>query len=296
LSILIVIWIVSAVYSYHISSETGGGETKFAFAGSTIKDATVMSLIWDNFTPANLRLAAKAAIVVDAATGQVLFAKNQDSQLPIASLTKLATALVFLECNPNLSGTVTITADDKLGAGHTKFYTGETVSLKDCLHMCLMRSDNVAARALARATGYSLEKFVYLMNNLAFRLGLEHTQFVDPTGLFAGNVSTAADYVKLARKAFENTTIAEISAKRSYQFKPLNKRITHTLYNTNRMLYSNLKINAGKTGYISQSGYCLALNAIDGAGHPITAILLGAPSNNRRYKDAYTLLTYAMNN
>jgi serine-type D-Ala-D-Ala endopeptidase (penicillin-binding protein 7) len=294
LSIVILVWIVSAVYSYHISSKSG--DSKYAFAGSTTNESNVMSLVWDNFTPTNLKLAARAAIVVDAATGKVLFAKNQDTQQPIASLTKLATALVFLECNPDLNGTVTITAADKQGAGRTKFFTGETLTLKDCLHMCLMRSDNVAARALARSTGYSMEKFVYLMNNLAYRLGLEHTAFVDPTGLFAGNMSTAADYVKLARKAFENPTIGDITSKRNYQFRPLNKKITHTLYNTNRLLFSNHNINGGKTGYISQAGYCLALNAVDNSGRPITAILLGAPSNSRRYKDASTLMTYAMNN
>jgi D-alanyl-D-alanine endopeptidase (penicillin-binding protein 7) len=294
LIIAILVWIVSATYSYHISSKLYSG--KSAFASTTSKEEGTFSLLWDKFSPIKMKLGAKAAIVVDASTGEVLYAKNQTSQLPIASLTKLATVLVFLETNPDLLNTITINSDEKQGAGHSKLYIGETITLRDCLHMCLMRSDNVAARALAVATGLASDEFITKMNELATRLGLENTRFVDPTGLFAGNVSTAEDYVKLAKTAFANETISTITAKHNYQFKPLNRRVVHTLYNTNRLLYSNDSVRGGKTGYISASGYCLALNAVDKTGRPIMAVLLGSPSNGYRYRDATKLLTYAMNN
>jgi len=293
LSITVMIWVISAVYSYRVAEE----KTPSHGHGITdSREAGVFSLIWDNFAPTKLNISARAAIVVDALTGEVIFAKNEDSRLPIASLTKLATALAFLETGPNLNDVITITAEDKAGAGRSRLYVGERITLYDCLHMCLMRSDNAAARALARATGYSMEKFVFLMNNLAFRMGLTSTTFVDPTGLYSGNVSSAEDYVKLARLAFENSIISEITSKKSYQFRALNKNVIHSVYNTNRLVYGDYKVKGGKTGYISQSGYCLALNVVDDNGHPITAVLLGSSSNGYRYKDAKKLLTLALNN
>lgn len=292
LSIIVLVWVVSAVYSLRVGSEKRPA-TRNSFGDP--QEAGVFSLIWDNFAPTKLNISARAAIVIDGITGNVLFAKNQDMPLPIASLTKLATALTFLETNPDLNDTVTITDEDKQGAGRSRLYVGEKITLYDCLHMCLMRSDNAAARALARSTGYSMEKFVFLMNNLAFRMGLENTHFVDPTGLYSGNVSSAEDYVKLARLAFDNEIISEITSKKSYQFRALNKKVNHTVYNTNRLVYGDYKIKGGKTGYISQSGYCLALNVLDDDGRPVTAVLLGSPSNGYRYKDAKKLLTLALN-
>ncbi len=293
LSVLVMFWVISAVYSYRVTKEK---TPSHGYGIADSREASVFSLIWDNFAPTKLNISARAAIVVDALTGEVIFAKNQDSRLPIASLTKLATALTFLETKPNLNDVVTITAEDKAGAGRSRLYVGERITLHDCLHMCLMRSDNAAARALARSTGFSMEKFVFLMNNLAYRMGLKNTTFVDPTGLYAGNVSSAVDYVKLAKMAFENEIISEITSKKNYRFKALNKNVTHSLYNTNRLVYGEYNVKGGKTGYISQSGYCLALNVVDDDGHPITAVLLGSTSNGYRYRDAKKLLALALNN
>lgn len=289
---IILVWFVSASYSYYIFSEN----TSSRFSYLSEDDDGIFSRLWNKITPGQVKLRAKAAIAVDAATGEVVFAKNQNHQLPIASLTKLSTALVFLETIPDLSNVITINGSDKNGSGKSKLYTGETITLNDCLHMSLMCSDNVATKALARSTGLSQDDFVVLMNKLATDLGMRNTRFVEPTGLMAGNVSTASDYVKLIKRAFKNKIIARISTEKSYQFKPRNKNITHTLYNTNRLLYSDWDIKGGKTGYISQSGYCLALDVADNSGREITALLLGSPSNKHRYRDAYRLMTFAMRN
>ena len=289
---IILIWFVSATYSYYIFSKNT--PTRFSYLSEN--DEGIFSRLWSKITPGKVKLKAKAAIAVDAATGKVVFAKNQNHQLPIASLTKLTTALVFLETNPDLSNVITITESDKNGSGKSKLCSGEAITLNDCLHVSLMCSDNVATRARARSTGLSEDEFVFLMNKLAADLGMKKTCFVEPTGLMAGNVSTAIDYVKLIKRAFENEIIAGISTKKSYQFKPRNRNIIHTLYNTNRLLYSDWNIKGGKTGYISQSGYCLALDVADDSGREITALLLGSPSNKHRYRDAYRLMTYAMKN
>ena len=292
LTYVILIWLVSASYSYYIYSETNSSYTDYLYED----EEGFFSQIWDKITPGKLKLKAKAAIAVDAVTGKVIFAKNRNRQLPIASLTKLATALVFLENNPELNGVITIAETDKNGVSSSKLYTGETITIHDCLHMCLMSSDNVATKALVRSSGFSQEKFVELMNRLAIDLNMRNTRFVDPTGLMAGNISTVADYIKLIKRVFENETIAKISAKKSYQFKALNKDITHILYNTNHLLYSDWNIKGGKTGYISQSGYCLALDVTDDSGREITTLVLGSPSNKHRYRDAYRLMSYAMKN
>ncbi|MCP4582177.1 MAG: D-alanyl-D-alanine carboxypeptidase [candidate division Zixibacteria bacterium] len=216
--------------------------------------------------------------------------------MPIASLTKLATALVFFETKPDLSGTVTIIESDFPGVSRSKLYPGETIELSDCLHLSLMCSDNAAMMALARSTGLGNREFIGRMNDLAGKLGMDQTHFTDPTGLDAGNLSTAADYIKLLRRAYLNETISTISAKKTYQFAALNRNITHTLYNTNRLLYSRWDVRGGKTGYISQAGYCLALDMYDNTGRRINAVVLGSPSNQFRYRDADRLIAYATHN
>jgi len=287
----ILVWLVSASYGYYQSSINGGGGDY-----NLPNDNNFVTAALEKFTPGEVNLKAKAALVMDAETGEIIYAKNRDLQLPVASLTKLATALVVQKSNPDFTGEITITKADVTAANRTKLYWGETISLDDCLYLTLMCSDNAAARALARSTGMSNEDFLAAMNDLADELGMKSTCYTDPTGLDAGNISTATDYIKLINKAYQNPEISKISATKSYQFKALNKNITHTLYNTNRLLNSHWNIKGGKTGYISQAGYCLALDICDDTGRRINAVLLGAPSNRYRYRDADQLLAYATRN
>jgi len=287
LAYVILIWLVSAAFSHYINTSSPPPYRPMG------QDTDVLSSVWEKIAPGDIGLGAKAAIVVDAATGETLFAKNEAAPLPIASLTKLATVTVLLETQISLNDVIIISRDDLAGAGRTKLLSGESILLNDCLHLCLMSSDNGAANALARASGLSRSGFVERMNGLASELAMNDTRFVDPTGIYAGNVSTAADMVKLLRRAYSHESIAKISATKRYQFQALNTDITHTLYNTNRLLYSGWHINGGKTGYISQSGYCLALDAYDTRGRRVNAVILGSPSNQYRYRDANKLLAYA---
>jgi len=290
LVIVILAWLVSASYSYYNSSLSPSINAGYVLDS----DESFFDFVFDKIMPGRLSLKAKSAIVVDAVTGEELYSKNKDLQLPVASLTKLAAAMVFLRTDPELNKTIIITSDDLAGAGRTRLYKGISITLNDCLHLSLMRSDNAATRTLARSTGLSIAEFADKMNGLADELGMTKTHFVDPTGRYAGNVSTAADFVKLVKAVYDNKIIAEISSKKMHLFKPLNNNISYTLYNTNRLLYGRWNIKGGKTGYISQSGYCLALDIYDGSGKRVHAVLLGSPSNNYRYCDANRLIAFAL--
>ncbi len=230
---------------------------------------------------------ARNAILVDPRTGEVLFAKNSDSPVPIASLTKLMTAMVFLEQKPKLDREVEVTLAELNGGGHTQLRNGEVVSLGDLLHMSLMSSDNVATRVLARESGLDGDEFVARMNRKAVELGLTGSHFVEFTGLDERNVSTASDVARLLHAAAHEPLIQEITTTRQYQF--ATGRRVHDVHNTNRLLYSRYEVLGGKTGFILEAGYCFA-TWIRTQGRDVIAVVLGAPTNATRFADAVRLL------
>lgn len=230
---------------------------------------------------------ARNAILVDPATGEVLFAKNSDSSVPIASLTKLMTALVFLEQKPALDREVEVTLAELNGAGHTQLRKGEHVALGDLLHMSLMCSDNVATRVLARESGLPADAFVARMNRKAVELGLTSSRFVEFTGLDERNVSSASDVARLLHAAAHDPLIQEITTTRQYQF--ATGRRVHAVHNTNRMLYGRYEVMGGKTGFILEAGYCFA-TWIRSQGRDLIAVVLGAPTNATRFADTVRLL------
>lgn len=230
---------------------------------------------------------APQAIVVDPTTGAVLFEKNSDRSVPIASLTKLMTTLVFLERWPELSREVAVTREDWTGAGHTQLRIGERVSLTNLLHMSLMCSDNCATRTLARESGMSREDFLAAMNKKALEIGMSHTRFVEFTGLDERNVATAADVAKLVESASRNPLIHTITTTRSFEFRTAKRG--HLIGNTNRLLYGRYEVVGGKTGFISEAGYCFA-TWVRTQGRDLIAVVLGAPTNATRFADAVRLI------
>jgi D-alanyl-D-alanine endopeptidase (penicillin-binding protein 7) len=230
---------------------------------------------------------ARNAILVDPGTGEVLFEKNSDSSVPIASLTKLMTALVFLEQKPALDQEVVVTLTEINGAGHTQLRSGEVVALGDLLHMSLMSSDNVATRVIARESGLTADEFVARMNRKAVELGLASSRFVEFTGLDERNVSSAADVARLLHAAAHDPLIQEITTTRQYQF--ATGRRMHAVHNTNRLLYGRYEVLGGKTGFILEAGYCFA-TWIHSQGRDLIAVVLGAPTNATRFADAVRLL------
>ncbi len=230
---------------------------------------------------------ARNAILLDPLTGEVLFEKNASRSVPIASLSKLMTAIVFLEQKPDLDKQVTVRAEELAGAGHTQLRRGEVVPLGELLRMSLMCSDNCATRVIALESGLPPDEFIARMNRKSIELGLTGTRFVEFTGLNEHNVSTAADVARLLHAAANEPLIAQITTTRSYEFHTA--RRWHTIGNTNRLLYGRYEILGGKTGFIREAGYCFA-TWVRAQGRDLIAVVLGAPTNATRFADAVRLI------
>ena len=239
---------------------------------------------------------ARNAVVIDPATDRVLFEKQSLQTVPIASLTKLMSAMVFLEQKPDLRRMAEVTTAEIRGAGHTRLWNRERVALYDLLHMSLMNSDNVATRVLARESGLSADAFVARMNEKACEMGLANTRFAEPTGLDQRDVSNAVDVARLLQAAAGHYLIREVTTTPTYIFvgEYPGRRGTiarrHEIVNTNRLLRSNrYEFSCSKTGFISESGYCVATWVRD-RGRDLIAVVLGAPTNATRFADIVRLV------
>lgn len=245
---------------------------------------------FDPARPQTLR--AQAAVVMDTRSGEIVWAKNAREPRPIASLTKLMTALVLLNDAPPQADSLTVTMEDVTGAGRSHVRAGNRVAVGDLLRCSLVSSDNAATRALARSTGLAAAEFVRLMNRRAARMGLAQTHYAEVTGLDPANESTAADQARLLHAAMQNPTIAGISSLPSYSF-PCGRRI-ETCNNTNRLLRSRSDVVGGKTGFIRPAGYCLATLVGDRERPQLTTVVLGAPTSSSRFAESTKLINWAL--
>ena len=249
------------------------------------------SLFLPQVTAAGIpRLHAKAAYVVDATTNRVLFQKNPDNIYSIASLTKLMTALVFFQTQPQFDQVVEITADDVYHSSRSHIRPHEEITVRDLLHAMLMASDNVATKAVVRSCGVPHDEFIRRMNALADSMNLTGTHFVEPTGLDPANQASAQAIATMLRTAASNPIVSSIMQKQTYTF--ASNRKLHRLVNTNRLLKSKWRITGGKTGFINEAGYCFATMVETPSGTEVTAVLLGAPSNRLRFAEARRLLDW----
>ncbi|MBU4347719.1 serine hydrolase [Patescibacteria group bacterium] len=247
----------------------------------------------------NLEISATSSAVIDCESDAVLFGKQKDQIWPIASITKLAAALVFLEHNPGWDAIYQIKAEDKQEGGRIYLFTGEKVKVKDLFYFSLVGSDNTAAMALVRSTGLSDEEFINKMNEKARALGLNNTHFDDPVGLNSGNVSTAKEIAALARAAFADKDISEASLTKAYEFETLEGR-KKKINNTDALLdifpQNGIKILGGKTGYIEASGYCFVGKFADHSGNEIISVVLGAYSYNARFVQIKEMVEWVYEN
>lgn len=246
---------------------------------------------------AGIRVRARAALVVDIQKGEVIYQKNATSPFPVASITKLMTAVTYMGLEPDLDKRVSITRRDMYRANWTKLRYGERVSAKDLLYATLIASDNAAARALARASGLTIKAFVERMNETAVSLGLANSRFVEPTGLDSGNVSTAVDCVALLWTALQDELLAEILLAKEHRF-GTNRR-THTIRTTNRLARDQASASqwacmGSKTGYIRRAGYCLVMRALSDSGDDIYAVVLGGPTSRTRFTDMKRLVDWSV--
>lgn len=234
---------------------------------------------------------AAAAIVFDPENGQVLYEENAQDQRSIASITKVMTAVVFLEDNPDLSREVTIERSDVYAASTTYLRAHERITLDNLLHLTLIASDNAAARALSRVSHGGTAFFVERMNEKALELGLENTHFADPSGLNPANVSSAYDLSRLITFAAGDERISPVMRKAHYSV--TTSRRTVNINNTNRLvLGGDVEVLGGKTGFINKAGHCLATLLRLPQGNQVAVVVLGARSNNGRFWETRHLFNW----
>jgi D-alanyl-D-alanine endopeptidase (penicillin-binding protein 7) len=235
---------------------------------------------------------AAAAIIFDPESGQVLWEENAQDKRSIASITKVMTALVFLEDTPDLTQQITVERGDVYAASTTYLRSNDRITLDDVLHLTLIASDNAAARVLARVSHGGTAPFIERMNEKAVELGLESTTFADPSGLNPANVSSAYDLSRLISFASANETIAPIMRTAAYSART--NRRTINIRNTNHLVRGGeVDVLGGKTGFITKAGYCLAtLLRLPQSNHQVAVVVLGAGSNNGRFWETRHLFNW----
>ncbi len=233
-----------------------------------------------------LDLKSSVALVIDQDTHEVLFSKNDHAVLPIASLTKLMTGLLISEAKLPSDELITITQDDvdTEKGSRSRLTVGTTLSRGELLHLALMSSENRAAHALGRTYPGGLATFVSVMNAKAKMLGMKDTRYVEPTGLSSRNQSSAQDLALLVNAAYADATVRQLSTSPEYQVEVGNRVLQFNT--TNRLVKSpDWDIGLQKTGYISEAGQCLVMQA-KVAGRKLIMVFLDSAGKFSRIADA----------
>lgn len=239
-----------------------------------------------NATADALGLKSNAVMVIDQETHKVLFNKNGSAVLPIASLTKLMTGLVVSDAGLPLDQPITITQDDvdTLKGSGSRLAVGTTLTRGELLHLALMSSENRAAHALGRTFPGGVTQFVENMNAKAKLIGMTSTQFVDPTGLSPRNQSSAKDLATLVSVAYDRPVIRDLSTSPGYAVDTGTRTLQYR--NTNQLVHNpQWDIGLQKTGYISEAGRCLVMQATV-AGRQLIMVFLDSAGKLTRIADA----------
>ncbi|MGY3916850.1 D-alanyl-D-alanine endopeptidase [Aeromonas australiensis] len=214
--------------------------------------------------PAKLEVRSSSALVLDVNTGKTLYQKNATKVRPIASITKLMTALVVLDAKQNLNQIITVDKDDidKLKHTHSRIRIGTKITRRDALHLALMSSENRMASALARHYPGGRSAFVRAMNNKARQLGMRNTHFYDSTGLSTRNVSTAQDLGKLAAAAYRQPLIRQFTQDENREMRFSAPAYSLMFNNTNPLVKNpDWDVRLSKTGFTNEAGRCLVMRA-----------------------------------
>lgn len=246
-------------------------------------------------------VSAQTYVVIDDMTGAILAAHNADVSWPIASITKLATTKTALDLGLDGGGVGAVEDVDDVGGAKLWVYGGTTFSIVDLLKATLVASANNAANAVARLTGYESETFIDHMNSFAESLNLGRTQFVDPTGIELGNISTAREVAAFAKAAFENENIRRMTGTSGIHIEALNDEdYVRDISSTNWLLYDSayddVYVTAGKTGYLPEAGWNLVVRM-----HPmgesqdksVLIVILGSENRRTSCDDAAVLARWA---
>ena len=238
---------------------------------------------------------ARAALVMDGQTGEVLYSKNSNTALPIASITKLMTAVVISDARLNMSEKITLQQADFSCSGckssSSTLRAGDSMNRAEALLFALMKSENPAASALARTYPGGRSAFISAMNAKARSLGMNSTHYMESTGLHPGNVASARDLGILVNTASQYGLIRQFSTTPSYDFN-LGYRVLKS-NNTNALVRNGgWNINISKTGFINEAGRCVVMHTTLN-NRPAVVVLLGADSSVARTNDATRLMNWA---
>lgn len=236
-----------------------------------------------------LSLRSSVALVIDQNSGAAVFEKNAQAVLPIASITKLMTAMVVLDAQLPLDEMLQITKEEIDTEKHTssRLAIGSKLTRAEMLHLALMASENRAAHALGRHYPGGIESFIAAMNEKARSLGMNSTSFSDPTGLSSRNVSNALDLARMVQAAYDYSLIRMYSTAPDLTVRASQRSIGY--HNTNRLLANPAwDISLQKTGYISEAGSCLVMH-MQVEGRPMVLVLLDARGVLSRFGDAKRL-------
>ncbi|MBI3963505.1 MAG: D-alanyl-D-alanine carboxypeptidase [Candidatus Kerfeldbacteria bacterium] len=239
-----------------------------------------------------ISVTADAAMVMDARTGIVLTQKSPDAVLPLASITKLMTALVFLDHAQGWDTQVTMQPDDDEIGGRLFVTSGEVVTARDLFFTGLVGSANNAMNALVRATTLDRAGFLAAMNAKAASMGMTATHFEDVTGLSPQNVSTARDVLALARSAFAVPEIREATTMPAYDFRTVDQEIFHHIRNTDELVGGSLPLGGGKTGFTDEAGYSLVVSVEPPDRAPLLVVVLSSASSSARFRETQNLATW----
>lgn len=223
--------------------------------------------LWEQLDPKRLQLRSNAVLIGDA-FGNTLYSKDQDTPRPIASVTKLMTAMVVLDSGLDLDERLTITKEDRdlIKLTGSRLSYGATLSRRELVHLALMASENRAAAALGRTHPGGMPAFVRAMNAKARELRMYDSHFADPAGLKEENIATPKDLVRMVKAASNYPLIREATTSKLHDVRPFKKRGPLRYVNTNRLVRnSRWHIQLSKTGYTNEAGRCLVMLAeVDG--------------------------------
>lgn len=242
-----------------------------------------------------------AAVVMDSASHKILYAYRPDAPRSAASLTKLMGALVFLDRRPAWNAVVAITKADEVGGGRLRVAYGSTLTALDLLYSSITASANNAATAMARVSGLGMKGFVRAMNTKTASMGLKGTTFVDASGMDPDNITTAHDVALIALKAYNADPIRRSATTVQYGFRIRNTGQSKVIKNTNDLLvakeYDDLYVTGGKTGFLYESMYNLAVRlrptSDRTAERQLMVVVLGAPTRTSSFKSANSLAQWA---
>ncbi len=288
--ILFIILSASQIFNLPILNKEGvvlGNNT------SVTENQTVLEK--NNYQNIGLLISARSALAIDAVNGVVFYNKNIDAQHPIASISKLMSALVFLDFNKDFNQPFNLTINLKgENLSNDQDSTVNTLILNDLFYASLVGSLNDATLGLVKATGVSQDEFVARMNDKAHILGMHNTFFAEPTGLSEKNISTAKDLILLFKEALKKEEIKKAISIQKYIF--MTSGGQRVINNTNLLLNNSFfDVGGGKTGYTQEAGHCLITQGRVKSKN-IISVVLGAESENARFQDTKALYWWVENN